>query len=167
MRLIPWDNSTRPVKAGDGKILTLKEYLEAGKESAHPRRRRAARLWSPDNPLEHQEQATLIRWRCLYEKQIPPLGLLFAIPNAGAARLRNLQTEGVLRGVADLFLAYPSGPYHGLFIEMKRIKGGRLSEHQLAFMQKAWKVGYSCEVCHGAEEAWKLICTYLGVKDPR
>lgn len=129
-------------------------------------------------PTEHQEQATLIKWKLLYQEKIPALKCLIAIPNQGAARLKNLQTEGVLRGVSDLFLACPvisddlgvpcrEPCWHGLWIELKRVKGGKVSAEQYDWMALMETQGYKTAICRGAEEAWMEIMNYLGEPDPR
>lgn len=127
-------------------------------------------------PTEHQEQATLFQWAQLYKRGIPALGMLFAIPNQGAARLKNLQTEGVMRGVPDLFLAYPrkledagGDQWCGLFIELKRryAKPSDTSHEQSLWLQKLYQCGYQVAVCNGAEEAWQEILRYLEIEDPR
>lgn len=157
--------------------VTPAEFFAAQKARERPKRVKK-RAFDPDRvPLEHQEQATLIKWKLLYQRQIPELECLFAIPNQGAARLKNLQTEGVLKGVSDLFLAVPVvkadrlrwavHAYAGLFIELKRVKGGKVSAEQYAFLARMKFRGYEAIVCYGAEDAWQTILKYLGVKDPR
>jgi hypothetical protein len=77
--------------------------------------------------------------------------MIFAIPNGGARNKATggiLKAEGVLAGVPDLFV-----PAWRLFIEMKRRKNGRVSDEQKHVMEKLKEAGYSCIVCHGAEDA--------------
>ena len=84
-------------------------------------------------PTEEQEQAAVMEWAMLMAKQFPDLEDLFHIGNGGlrskseAVRLKRI---GVKPGVSDLFLPAPVGKYHGLWIEMKRRKGGRLEPEQ-------------------------------------
>ena len=120
-------------------------------------------------PTEHQEQATLFQWVFLYQRKIPALSMLFSIPNQGAARLKNLQTEGVMRGVPDMFLAYPRAGACGLFIELKRrrSKASDVSTEQHRWLAKLAVAGYATAVCSGAEEAWQAILKYLEIEDPR
>lgn len=115
-------------------------------------------------PTEHEEQVTLFTWfRMRYAGM-----LMYAIPNGGAsssitgARLRD---EGVLAGVPDIFLPCPSGGKHGLYIEMKRQKGGRVSAPQKAVMQALRMQGYEVAVCHGWQEARGCIEQYLARED--
>lgn len=115
-------------------------------------------------PTEHEEQVTLFTWfRMRYAGM-----LMYAIPNGGArssitgARLRD---EGVLAGVPDIFLPCPSGGKHGLYIEMKRQKGGRVSPAQKAVMQALRMQGYEVAVCHGWQEARDCIEQYLARED--
>lgn len=118
-------------------------------------------------PLEHEEQANLVTWAYVRKNEIPALGLLFAIPNQGAARLKNLQTEGVMKGVPDLFLAVmaysgPESQYGGLFIELKRTKGAKVSPEQYEWIGRLTAQGYKCVVARGCEEAKREILEYLG-----
>lgn len=121
----------------------------------------AGQSWQP---TEEQEQAAVMEWAMLMEKQAPELALLFHVPNGGvrhpgtAARLKKL---GVKPGVPDLFLPVARGMAHGLYIEMKRQKGGRVSEDQKAWMEALTEQGYVCIVARGAEEACDAIWNYL------
>lgn len=119
-----------------------------------------------DVPLESQEQVTLIKWWDLFcaTKNIHSK-CLFAIPNGGyrnARESRKFKEEGVRAGIPDLMLAVPCGPFHGLFIEMKRVKGGRVSDEQKEMLVVLHKLGYCCKLCKGFAEAQKAIMEYLG-----
>jgi hypothetical protein len=144
--------------------VTPAEFFAAQKQ----RVRKPKRRFNPTaTPLEHVEQGNLIEWVVLYRKQIPELQNIFAIPNQGAARLKNLQTEGVLKGVSDIFVAVPKPPKHGFFVELKRVKKGKVSAEQYDFMDRMSQYGYEVAVAYGAEDAWQKILKYLGVSDPR
>ena len=117
-------------------------------------------------PLESQEQITLINWWELYSatKHIHNK-CLFAIPNGGFRNAREshrFKQEGVRAGIPDLMLSVPCGAFHGLFIELKRVKKGRVSEDQKEMLVVLAKLGYKTIVCYGFEEAKKAIETYLG-----
>jgi len=115
-------------------------------------------------PTEEQEQAAVMEWAMLMEKQAPELALLYHCPN-GADRhpavAAKLKKQGVKPGIPDLFLPVARGMSHGLYIEMKRQKGGRVSEDQKAWMEALTEQGYVCVVAHGAEEACDAIWNYL------
>ena len=61
----------------------------------------------------------------------------------------------------DLFLPVARGPYHGLYIEMKRQRGGGLSEDQKAWRDKLTAQGYSVRMCRGWLEASQVLIDYL------
>lgn len=112
-------------------------------------------------PLEHEEQANLMQWKMAFLRTYPELFLLHAIPNQGAARLKNLQTEGVCRGVPDLCLPVPRGKYHGCYIELKRQKGNKPSLEQYDWLTRLSEQGYFATVCYGWEAARDMIVNYL------
>lgn len=114
-------------------------------------------------PLEDDEQIVVMRWAHLNAHNYPGLELLHHIPNGGkrsgreAARFREL---GVKPGIPDLHLPVACGMYHSLYIEMKRRKGGRVSEAQARCMAQLEKAGNMCQVCYGADEAIEAIRQY-------
>jgi hypothetical protein len=114
---------------------------------------------------EHDEQVMLMQWwalQCKFWKV--PEECLFAIPNGGernAIVAKRLKEEGVRAGIPDLFLAYPSGNIHGLFIEMKKPKGGRVSENQKKVIATLNNNGYYAVVANGFEWARTAIVAYL------
>ncbi len=114
---------------------------------------------------EHQEQAALIQW---FQVAYPTIKTrLFAIPNgtnkSRAAASRHM-AEGLRSGVPDLMLPIPRGDYHGLFIELKRSKGGRLSDTQKDWLAFLSGQGYMAVVCHGFDEAKDVRGKYLFCK---
>ena len=69
----------------------------------------------------------------------------------GAQRIATwsgLRREGVMRGVPDLFV-----PAWGLWIEMKRTKGGVVSVEQADWIEYLQGLGYAAVVCRGCDEA--------------
>jgi hypothetical protein len=116
------------------------------------------------NREESREQSALIKWAELSTAKHPELRLMFAIPNGGKRNVitaMNMKREGVKPGVPDLFLAYPSKGFHGLFIEMKKRKGGTVSEAQHWWHQMLSTAGYQVRVCKGWEESRAIIEQYL------
>ena len=102
-------------------------------------------------PKEHAEQVTLVAW---FRETYPDI-LIFAIPNGGKRNIneaKKLKLEGVLSGVSDLFV-----PEYKLWIELKRIKGGKLSDEQEAFGAEMLRIGHKFIVAHGWIEAKTTI----------
>lgn len=112
-------------------------------------------------PLEDVEQKALMDWCRLH-----PVckHYMFAIPNGGMRNVREaakLKRTGVKAGVPDLFLAYPNGTHHGLFIEMKRRNGNKPTKQQLEMLTRLQAVGYEAIVSYGWEYACEFIQYYL------
>ncbi len=115
-------------------------------------------------PSEDEEQTAVMEWTVLMEKQLPELRLLFHVANGGErhpAVASKLKRMGVKKGVPDLFLPVPRGGFHGLWVEMKRKKGGRVSDEQKAWIEDLEGQMYRCVVAHGCEEACDAIFKYL------
>lgn len=115
-------------------------------------------------PTEEEEQAILFQWAELNRATMPELALLYHIPNGGlrskteAARFK---AAGVKSGVPDICLPIARGEYHGLYIELKRLKGGVVSENQNWWIACLREQGYQVEVCCGWMAAAELIGKYL------
>lgn len=117
-------------------------------------------------PTEHIEQALLFKWAMFSSGKYPELENMFAIPNGGYRHYRTaaeLKEEGVKSGVPDIMLPVARGGYNGLFIEMKRTAGGRVSETQQKFLKSLNDNGYLAVVCKGFEEARETILRYLNL----
>lgn len=107
----------------------------------------------PAVPSEHHEQSMLVAW---FRLQFPKL-LVHAVPNgaylagtkgARAAQMSRLKAEGLVTGMPDLHI-----PAWGLWIEMKRAKGGRLSDEQARCIEYLRTIGDRVIVCAGADAA--------------
>lgn len=117
---------------------------------------------------EHQEQVAffhaakkLFRSNGNDDYLVP---LLFAIPNGGRRDARtaaSLKMEGVRAGVPDIFFALPNQCNHGLFLEMKKTSGGRVSPEQKEQLMALEDAGYCCKVVKGCDEAMKILKDYL------
>lgn len=114
-------------------------------------------------PLEHDEQVAFFEWA---EGWLPEefYSLLWATPNGGhrfAAVAAKLKAEGVKAGVPDIFFAWARLGYHGLFIEMKRVKGGSTSPDQERMIEILRFAGFLVVVCKGCEEAKTALKKYM------
>ena len=65
----------------------------------------------------------------------------------------------------DICLPVPRGKFHGLYIEMKKLKGGTVSREQKEWGAKLARQGYCWKVCHGWEEARDVLTEYLGERE--
>ena len=118
----------------------------------------------PVIPLEEIEQEHVFLWASMEERAYPELAMLYAIPNGGKRAIKTavaLKKQGVKRGVPDMCLPVARGGYHGLYIELKRQKGGTVSETQKEWIAALNTQGYKAIICHGAEEAIEQIRGYL------
>ncbi len=105
---------------------------------------------------EHQEQKLFVKW---FELRYPQVKI-FAIPNGGNRNVVTatmLKAEGVRKGVPDLFI-----PEWLMWIEMKRIKGGKLSPEQRDWIEFLTKCGHKAVVANGFDEAKNLVLDYMG-----
>lgn len=115
-------------------------------------------------PTEQQEQIALIKWAELNSGKHPELSLLFHIPNGGKRNAREaaiFKAAGVKKGVPDLCLPVAKRGYHGLYIEMKRLKGGAAQPPQIRWARDLEKQGYAVALCHGWREAVEVLEEYL------
>lgn len=123
------------------------------------------RLTAPPPALERDEQIALMRWARVCEGTYPALKWLIAIPNGLAASSRGeaarMKAQGMKSGVPDLLLPYPCGGYAGLWIELKRRSGGKLSAPQQDWLTYLGHVGYCAVCCRGWDEARERIEAYL------
>lgn len=104
---------------------------------------------------EHQEQVDFINlFKVMYRDVI-----IFAIPNGGLRHIavaKKLKKEGVLSGVPDLFV-----PQWFLWIEMKKEKGGVLSQTQKKMIAYLRDFGYKVIVGYGSLDAIKKVQRFL------
>lgn len=114
-------------------------------------------------PSEDQEQAKLCTWLTLKKIRF------FAIPNGGFrnyAEASKFKRCGVQPGVPDIMVPIPSGSYHGLFLELKRVKGGHASDYQIEWLTYLRTQGFYADLAYGADEAIEIITKYLALTLP-
>lgn len=105
---------------------------------------------------EHEEQREFVIWF----RQTFPEHRIFAIPNGGQrSRITGakLKAEGVSSGVPDLYC-----PSLKLWVEMKREKGGSLSQKQKDWLRYLESIKNFTVVGYGCEDAKKKVLTVLG-----
>ena len=133
-------------------------------------------------PSEEQEQEAVFAWAKMMEGKEPRLALLNASMNGILTNAQfgaKLKRLGRKKGFPDINLPvqkyynvgdvldpdYARGPFGdhcaGLYIELKREKGGVVSPEQKWWHQQLTEMGYRVEVCKGAKEAIAVITRYL------
>ena len=118
-------------------------------------------------PSEYDEQCLIFAWAKMHEKKWPELCLLNASLNG--VRLTTIgqatkaKKSGMKRGFPDIFLPVFKGGYSGLFIELKKTKGGSISKDQKWWIDALNNQKYKAVVCRGANEAINTIVDYLKV----
>ncbi len=109
---------------------------------------------------EHSLQAAVMaecERRALYDDR---WGDIYANVN-GQYRKGQRMEPGLKPGVPDLFLAVPSGAYHGMYIELKW-GDNRLSRGQAEWMQRLRRRGYHCVMVRDSmNDVVKAISDYL------
>ncbi len=113
---------------------------------------------------ERDEQLALMRWVALMTPRLPCLSLLYHIPNAGQRHIRfaaDQKAQGLKAGVPDLHLPVARHGQHGLWIELKRRAGGRVSRAQQAWHDRLRAEGHRVVVAEGWEAARDAITEYL------
>ena len=123
---------------------------------------------------ESQEQMLLVEKCRNYDWRLKEAGLkesgigrLLHVPNGGLrtkSEAAKLKAMGVVAGAADIFVPVPSGGWHGLWIEMKQ-GAGRVAKVQEEFGQAMIDAGYAWAACWGHEEAWRVVCNYMGINE--
>ena len=109
----------------------------------------------------------------MFEGRYPALKNIFAVPNAAKRSVRlasMLRSEGMVSGIPDILLTWPQYSqdqppcirYCGLALEMKT-KGGKVSDTQKDWLARLEAASWRTAVCWSSEEAWAVVCTYLGI----
>jgi hypothetical protein len=127
-------------------------------------------------PSEYEEQVALFAWADLMKDRHRELSLLYAIPNGARVSMGTavkLKRAGLKAGVPDVCLPVRQCKddrqrggeflYAGLYIELKRQRGGRRSAEQTAWMKALAAEGYQTAVAKGARHAIRIICEYLSL----
>ncbi len=127
-------------------------------------KKKKKRQSNPKVPYEDVEQKKVFDWSALNEKRYPDLELLNGSLNGfrltPSLRLKAKQ-QGLKKGYPDIFLPVRNGEFSGLFIELKRIKGGSVSLEQKEFLKRLNEQGFRAVVCKGHKAAIEVIENYL------
>ncbi len=112
------------------------------------------------NHKEENLQIACVRW---FRMQYPNI-IIHHSPNGGKRHVLTaikFKAMGTLAGFPDLFIAYPSKGYHGLFVEMKNGKEGVVSRDQKAVLANLAAYGYKTMICRSYTEFIKYATAYI------
>ncbi len=120
-------------------------------------------------PTENVEAIRLARTIRSEQGRFPVLRNWTPFPAQGGAnghaRGKRMAAEGLTAGFPDSVLFHAAGGYHGLCIELKRLKWtpSDVSDVQRAWHDRLRAAGYRVEVCGGWEAAWNVMRDYLEI----
>ena len=107
-----------------------------------------------DIPLEKDEQKRLCKW--LKENKIGHFATGLGVKlGLDVKYVASLKAQGHYSGIPDLVVLLGNGKI--CFIELKRQKGGKVSEEQKKWIEYLNKNGYPAKVCKGCDEAIEFI----------
>ena len=107
-----------------------------------------------DIPLEKDEQKRLCKW--LKENKIGHWANGFGVKlDFFVKYMASLHRQGHYKGIADMTILLPKG--RAMFLELKRVKGGVVSEEQKKWIKYLQSLDYPARVCYGADEAIEWI----------
>lgn len=126
------------------------------------------------NATEEDEQKTLVQWLRLRrithfapgnENQHSGVIRQWVKPASLAAKIitmieNKLRAMGKRKGVSDLVVLLPGAK--AVFIEMKRKKGGVVSEEQESWRKEVIALGFEAHICRGFDEAVAVITKLQG-----
>ena len=115
---------------------------------------------------EYDEQLTMFEYAYGYGGNLDNrLRMLHPVENTkGAGRPPAGAIEAA--GCPDMFLAVAVHPFHGLYIELKKIGGKRMSAKQKEWQKRLREQGFAAEECIGAEAAIAMLHQYLAGELP-
>jgi hypothetical protein len=115
-------------------------------------------------PTEFTEQCIVFKWCAVMECRYSALKYIYSTLNGVRLTIRqavNAKRSGNKKGVPDICLPMNNGEHGGLYIELKNIKGGRLSPEQKEYLAFLTENNYKAVSCNGASEAIKVIEEYV------
>ena len=164
--------------SGNGLVMQHGNALKSNGDSEMATKGKRSATVCGKVPTERQEQDKVVSWARLMVStgQEPRLRFL----RCGFEGLRlsmgvrmQMKRQSISTGWPDMFLAVPRRydvrgdtsvvQFHGLFIELKRVKGGTVSAEQSKMIGDLNSIGYWAIVCRGADHAIREIKLYLGI----
>jgi hypothetical protein len=120
-------------------------------------------------PYEESEQISFFGWLATAHWRGLRLGeVAYHIPNGGSRHkleAYKLKKMGVRRSIPDVHLPISAGPFHTLYIELKRRGGRGPNAEQENEHARLRQLGHSVEVAYGADEAREAVLRYLALTE--
>lgn len=113
---------------------------------------------------EYEDQVAIFKWARHYQRKYPELHLLNGSLNGVRLTIGQAvkaKKAGMKKGFPDISLPVPKSRYHGLYIELKKEKGGRVSPDQKEKLELLRIFGNFACVCEGRFAAIDVIKKYL------
>lgn len=136
-----------------GEVLTFKYNLSGGINCAGKFR------------SEHWEQCKVFEIARENALAYPELrfltGSLSGIKMSIGTAMKAKKAGCLVKGIPDLFLPLRRKAFPGLYIELKRLKGGKILTDQREWREFLIAQGYAHYFCKGHETAWQKIIEYL------
>ena len=110
---------------------------------------------------ESEIQICFIKWLRLTNKAVG--SVTFSVPNGALRSLaegKRQKDMGLTAGIPDIFIAYPSGKFHGMFIEFKA-GVNTLTPNQKTMIELLKAQNYHCVVCYEVDKAMQEVANYL------
>lgn len=122
---------------------------------------------------EQRTQKSILTWLKLQHPRVREQVVM--IPNEGKKSVAGYALAKILGfhvGASDLFIAWPTAKYHGLWLEVKKDKwnGAKSSKEaahikrQMDFLDKMIEKGYQGKMVAGVDAAIQEITNYLNGK---
>ena len=120
--------------------------------------------WKSEKSTENQEIMCAIDWVRSNEPWL--IEYIIRIRNEEKCSQyvgKLLNKQGRLKGASDLFIAWPTSKYYGLFMEAKT-KEGKCTPEQKSFLERMNMIGYFATVAFESDEIIYFIKNYLANK---
>lgn len=116
-------------------------------------------------PTEYEDQCRIFRTVNSYIPIYPELRFMHASLSGVKMTIGQavkMQKSGCLKkGIPDIEFPLRRGGWNGLYIELKRVKGGKVSIDQREWAEFLKKQGHKHHFCYGFDDAWNRIYNYL------
>lgn len=116
-------------------------------------------------PTEYWEQCKVFEIASQHALIYPDLrfltGSLSGVKMTIGLAVKMKKAGCLVRGLPDLQLPLRRGVFPGIYIELKRIKGGKILAEQREWREFLLAQGYVHFFCKGHREAWARIVGYI------